>query len=110
MKAINLTKKAKLTKKAQDIVNQIMSADAVDIDHGRIGERISYGDTYLTGEGLECSVNVDGDIGKMIISNESLNCAVVSEGTIEIDAEHIKDNPYGDMTITLYKLSKINAV
>ena len=103
-------KSVKLTKKAQDIVNQIMSADAVDIDHGRIGERVYYGHIHLTGEGLECSVNVDGDIGKMIISNESLNCAVVCEGTIEIDAEHIKNNPYGDMTITLYKLSKINAV
>ena len=103
-------KVAKLTKKAQDIVNQIMSADAVDIDHGRIDERVYYGQMHLTGEGLECNVNVDGDIGEMIISNESLNAAVISEGTIEIDSEHIKDNPYGDMTITLYKLSKINAV
>ena len=103
-------KVAKLTKKAQDIVNQIMSADAVDIDHGCIGERVYYGQTHLTGEGLECNVNVDGDMGEMIISNESLNCAVVCEGTIEIDAEHIKDNPYGDMTITLYRLSKMAAV
>ena len=103
-------KVAKLTKKAQDIVNQIMSADAVDIDHGRIGERVYYGHMHLTGEGLECNVNVDGENGEMIISNESLNGAAISEGTIEIDSEHIKDNPYGDMTITLYKLSKINAV
>ena len=103
-------KVAKLTRKAQDIVNQIMSADAVDIDHGCIGERIAYGNMHLSGEGLECNVNVDGDIGEMIISNESLNAAVISEGTIEIDSEHIKQNPYGDMTITLYKLSKINAL
>ena len=100
----------KLTRKAQDIVNQIMSADAVDIDHGRVDERVYYGQMHLTGEGLECNVNVDGDIGEMIISNESLNAAVISEGTIEINAEHIKQNPYGDMTITLYKLSKINAL
>ena len=103
-------KAIKLTKKAQDIVNQIMSADAVDIDHGRIGERVYYGHMHLTGEGLEFNVNVNGDIGEMIISNESLNGAVTSEGTIEIDAEHIPKNEFGDITITLYKLSKINAV
>lgn len=100
----------KLTKKAQDIVNQIMSADAVDIDHGRVDERVYYGQMHLTGEGLECNVNVDGDMGEIIISNESLNAAVVSDGTIEIDGEHIPNNEFGDMTITLYKLSKINAV
>jgi len=103
-------KVVKLTKKAQDIVNQIMSADAVDIDHGPVGERIAYGNSFLSGEGLECNVNVDGDIGEMIISNETLNEAVVVDGVIQIDADHIKDNPYGDMTITLYKLSKLNAV
>lgn len=103
-------KVVKLTKKAQDIVNQIMSADAVDIDHGPVGERIAYGNSFLSGKGLECNVNVDGDIGEMIISNETLNEAVVVDGVIQIDADHIKDNPYGDMTITLYKLSKLNAV
>ena len=100
-------KVAKLTKKAQDIVNQIMSADAVDIDHGRVDERVYYGQMHLTGEGLECNV---GDMGELIISNESLNAAVVSDGTIEIDGEHIPNNEFGDITITLYKLSKINAV
>ena len=103
-------KVAKLTKKAQDIVNQIMSADAVDIDHGRVGERVYYGQMHLTGEGLEFNVNVDGDMGEMIISNETLNEAVITNGIIQIAAEHIKDNDYGDMTITLYKLSKIAAV
>ena len=52
-------KVVKLTKKAQDIVNQIMSADAVDVDHGPVGERIAYGNMHLTGEGLEFNVNVD---------------------------------------------------
>ncbi len=103
-------KVAKLTKKAQDIVNQIMSADAVDIDHGRVDERVYYGQMHLTGEGLECNVNVDGDMGELIISNESLNAAVISDGTIEIDGEDIPKNEFGDITITLYKLSKINAV
>ena len=92
----------KLTKKAQDIVNQIMSADAVDIDNGRVDERVYYGQMHLTGEGLECNVNVNGDMGELIISNESLNAAVVSDGNIEIE--------FSDITITLYKLSKINAL
>ena len=100
----------KLTRKAQDIVNQIMSADAVDIDHGRIGERVYYGQMHLTGEGLECNVNVDGHIGEIIISNESLNEATIVDGIVEIGADHIKQNDAGDMTFTLYKLSKINAL
>jgi hypothetical protein len=49
-------------------------------------------------------------MSEMIISNESLNAAVVSDGTIEIDGEHIPKNEFGDITITLYKLSKINAL
>jgi hypothetical protein len=49
-------------------------------------------------------------MGELIISNESLNAAVVSDGTIEIDGEYIPKNEFGDITITLYKLSKINAV
>ena len=103
-------KAIQLTKKAQDIVNQIMSADAVDIDHGRVDERVYYGNMHLTGEGLEFNVNVNGENGEMIISNKSLNGAVVSDGIIEIDGEHIPKNEFGDITITLYKLSKINAV
>jgi hypothetical protein len=100
----------KLTKKAQDIVNQIMSADTVDIDHGPVGERIAYGNSFLSGEGLEFNVNVDGKIGEMFISNETLNKATIVDGIIQIDADDIKDNEYGDMTITLYKLSKIAAL
>ena len=103
-------KVAKLTKKGQDIVNQIMSADAVDIDQGRIGERVYYGHMHLTGEGLEFNVNVNGENGEMIISNESLNGAVVSDGIIEIDGQHIPKNEFGYITITLYRLSKMAAV
>ena len=103
-------KSVKLTKKAQDIVNQIMSADTFDIDHGSVGERIAYGHSFLSGEGIELNVNVDGEIGQMTITNETLNEATIVDGIIQIDASHIKDNDYGDMTITLYKLSKIAAV
>ena len=103
-------KSVKLTKKAQDIVNQIMSADTFDIDHGSVGERIAYGHSFLSGEGIELNVNVDGEIGQMTITNETLNEATIVDGIIQIDASHIKDNDYGDMTITLYKLSKLAAV
>jgi hypothetical protein len=100
----------KLTKNAQDIVNQIMSADAVDVDHGPVGERIAYGNMNLTGEGLEFNVDIDGDPGEMTISNEALNTANIVNGVIVIDSNNVKNNHYGDITITLYKLNKINAV
>jgi hypothetical protein len=103
-------KVVKLTKKAQDIVNQIMSADTIDIEHGPVVERVSYGNIDLKHDKLVCAVNVDGDLGEMHITNETLNEATVVDGIIEIQADHIKENEYGDMTITLYKLSKIAAV
>jgi hypothetical protein len=46
----------------------------------------------------------------MHIKNETLNEAVIVDGVIQIDSDHIKDNQFGDMTITLYKLSKIAAL
>ena len=102
-------KVVKLTKKAQDIVNQIMSADAIDLEHGPVVERIAYGNMSLEHDKLILSVTVDGDYGEMHITNETLNEAVIVDGIIEIKADHIKDNDYGDMTITLYKLSKLAA-
>ena len=103
-------KVTKLTRKAQDIVNQIMSADVVDIDHGRIEERLAYGNIHLTGEGLECNVNVDGTRGEMIISNESLNEATIVDGIVEIQARHIMHSEDSNMYFTLYKLSRIAAL
>jgi len=102
-------KLVKLTKKAQDIVNQIMSADAVDVDHGSVGERIAYGNMHLTGEGLEFNVNVDGDIGEMTITNDMLNAAEIVDGFIEIDGDKIENNEYGSMTISLYTLQSLSA-
>jgi len=103
-------KVVKLTKKAQDIVNQIMSADAIDIEHGPVVERVTYGNMNLQYDKLVLDVDIDGDFGQMNISNGTLNEAAVVDGIIEIKADHIKDNDYGDMTITLYKLSKLAAV
>jgi hypothetical protein len=55
-------------------------------------------------------LSVDGDFDEIDIKNETLNEAVITNGIIQIAAEHIKNNEYGDMTITLYKLSKIAAL
>jgi hypothetical protein len=102
-------KVVKLTKKAQDIVNQIMSADAIGLEHGPVLERITFGNINLQYDKLVLSVDNDG-FDEMHIKNETLNEAVIVDGIIEIKADHIKDNDYGDMTITLYKLSKIAAL
>jgi len=101
-------KVVKLTKKAQDIVNQIMSADAIEFEHGPVVERVTYGNMNLEQDKLVLSV--DGDFDEIDIKNETLNEAVITNGIIEIAAEHIKNNEYSDMTITLYKLSKIAAL
>ena len=98
----------KLTKKAQDIVNQIMSADAIEFEHGPVVERITYG--YMNLHYDKLVLVVDSDFDDIDIKNETLNEAVIVDGVIQIDANHIKDNRFGDMTITLYKLSKIAAL
>jgi len=100
----------KLNSKSLKIVNQIMSADTIDISHGPVVDRISSKDIYLTHEGLECSVDVDGDDGVMLITNDTLNSAYIEDTIIQIDSENIQNNEFGDMTITLYKLSKLAAV
>jgi len=87
-----------------------MSADAIDLEHGPVVERVTYGNMNLEYDKLVLSLDRDGDYGEMHIKNETLNEAVIVDGIIEIKADHIKDNEYGDMAITLYKLSKINAV
>ncbi len=103
-------KVVKLTKMSQDIVNQIMSADAIDLEHGPVVERVIFGNINLQYDKLVLSVDNDGDFGQMYIKNETLNEAVIVDGIIQIDSDHIKDNQFGDMTITLYKLSKIAAL
>jgi hypothetical protein len=101
-------KVVKLTKKAQDIVNQIMSADAIDLEHGPVVQRVTYGNISLQYDKLVLSV--DGNSGEMHIKNEILNNAVIKNSIIEIAAEDIKDNQYGDMSITLYKLTYFAAL
>ena len=99
----------KLTSKAQKIVNQIMSADTIDISHGPVVERIPKKDITLTYEGLDCSVDVDGEDGVMLITNDMLNAAEIVDGFIEIDGDKIENNEYGSMTISLYTLQSLSA-
>jgi len=99
----------KLTSKAQKIVNQIMSADTIDISHGPVVERIPKKDISLTYEGLECIVDVDGEDGVMLITNDMLNAAEIVDGFIEIDGDKIENNEYGSMTISLYTLQSLSA-
>lgn len=100
----------KLTKKAQNIVNQIMSSDAIEITHGPIYDRVYIGDITLTCEGLDLTVDVDGDAGEMQISNEAINHAEIVNGVIEIDSEHIKQNQYNNISIKLFKLTPVVAI
>lgn len=99
----------KLNSKAQKIVNQIMSADTIDISHGPVVERIPKKDISLTYEGLECIVDVDGEDGVMLITNDMLNAAEIVDGFIEIDGDKIENNEYGSMTISLYTLQSLSA-
>jgi hypothetical protein len=101
-------KVVKLTKKAQDIVNQIMSADAIEFEHGPVVERITYG--YMNLHYDKLVLSVDSDFDDIEIKNETFNEAVIVDGVIKINSDDIKDNRFGDMTITLYKLSKIAAL
>ena len=100
----------KLTKKAQDIVNQIMSADAVEIEHAH-NNRAYTENTLLTSKGIQFSVEDDKNDGFIEISNATLNKAKISsDATIVIDANDIEENLHGDMTITLYSFIKLAAV
>jgi hypothetical protein len=103
-------KAVKLNKKAQNIVNQIMSSDAIEIIHGPITHLVTIADITLDSEGLKCYVEVDGDAGEVELSNDVLNYAEIIGGSIIIDSEHIKENHYNNITIQLFKLTSIAAI
>ena len=93
-----------------------MTADAVEIEHGPRIHRAYAEDTLLSNKGIQFSVEDDKNDGFIEISNETLNKAQIStDATIviieqDLDANVCVENEYGDTTITLYKLSKQNAV
>ena len=99
--------KVQLTKAAQGILNQIMSADAVGIEHGTDTQRASVDDILISSKGIQFSLD-DDDFSE--ISNETLNKAYIKDNVIIIDDKDIQDNEYGDITITLYRFSKFAAL
>ena len=99
--------KVQLTKAAQGILNQIMSADAVGIEHGTDAQRASVDDILISSKGIQFSLD-DDDFSE--ISNETLNKAYIKDNVIIIDDKDIQDNEYGDITITLYRFSKFAAL
>jgi len=103
-------KVVKLTSKAQKIVNQIMAADAVEIEHGPRINRAYTENTLLSNKGIQFSVEDDKHDGFIEISNNTLNKAEISGDIIVIDANNIEENEYGSMTIVLYSLVKLAAV
>lgn len=100
----------KLTKKAQNIVNQIMLSDAIEITHGPVYHLVYRKDITLDSEGLNCFVDIDGDSGDMQITNETMNYAKIEGGIIEIDSEHIKQNEYNGISIKLFSLTSTAAI
>ena len=99
--------KVQLTKTAQGILNQIMSADAVGIEHGTDTQRASVDDILISSKGIQFSLD-DDDFCE--ISNETLNKAYIKDNVIIIDEKDHKYGEGGDITITLYRFSKFAAL
>ena len=99
--------KVQLTKAAQGILNQIMSADAVGIEHGTDTQRASVDDILISSKGIQFSLD-DDDFCE--ISNETLNKAYIKDNVILIDEKDHKYGEGGDIIITLYRFSKFAAL
>jgi len=99
--------KVQLTKVAQGILNQIMSADAVGIEHGINIQRVSVDDILISSKGIQFSLD-DDDFSE--ISNETLNKAYIKDNVIIIDEKDHKYGEGGDIIITLYRFSKFAAL
>jgi hypothetical protein len=99
--------KVQLTKAAQGILNQIMSADAVGIEHGTDTQRASVDDILISSKGIQFSLP-DDDFCE--ISNETLNKAYIKDNVILIDEKDHKYGEGGDIIITLYRFSKFAAL
>lgn len=85
---------------AQNVINQIMSADAVDIeedippDHNRNQNRIPISNVYLSYDRLTL---IDQNNRKFEITNEEFNKAFVEESLIFVS----------NLTLSLYILDRI---
>ena len=101
--------KTQLTETAENIVNQIISSDAVEVSYGPIGGLHIYTDNIdMNDEGMTINTKEDDDIGIPFITNESLNKAEIVDGKIEIPLLNV--GFYWTATISLYKLNKVAAI
>ena len=99
----------KLTETAENIVNQIISSDAVEVSYVQFGGLHVYTDNIdMNDEGMTINTKEDDDIGVPFISNESLNKAEIVDGKIEIPL--LDANFYWTAIISLYKLNKVLAI
>ena len=102
----------KLTEMAENIVNQIISSDAVEVSYGPIGGlrglHIYTDNIDMNDEGMTINTKEDDDIGVPFITNESLNMAQIVDGKIEIPLLDVNFN--WTAIISLYKLNKVVAI
>ena len=100
--------KVQLTEVAENILNQIISSDAVEVSFGPVCGLHVYTDNIdISDEGITINTKENDDVGVPFISNSDLNKAKIKDGIIIMP---IENNHFWDLTISLYKLNKIVAI
>jgi len=100
--------KVQLTEVAENILNQIISSDAIEVSFGPVCGLHVYTDNIdMSDEGITINTKEDDDVGVPFISNSDLNKAKIKDGIIIMP---IENNHFWDLTISLYKLNKIVAI
>lgn len=101
--------KVQLTEVAENIVNQIISSDAVEVSFGPVCGLHVYTDNIdISDEGITINTKEDDDVGVPFISNEALNMAQIVNGNIEIPLLSV--DFHWTAIISLYKLNKVVAI
>ncbi len=100
--------KVQLTEVAENILNQIISSDAIEVSFGPVCGLHVYTDNIdISDEGITINTKENDDVGVPFISNSDLNKAKIKDGIIIMP---IESNHFWDLTISLYKLNKIVAI
>ncbi len=100
--------KVQLTEVAENILNQIISSDAIEVSFGPVCGLHVYTDNIdISDEGITINTKENDDVGVPFISNSDLNKAKIKDGIIIMP---IENNHFWDLTISLYKLNKIVAI
>jgi len=100
--------KIQLTEIAENIVNQIISSDAVTVSYGPVESLLVYaGDIDMSDEGMTMHTDENCDVGVPFITNDNLNNAKIVDGNIVIPIEALH---YWNINISLHKLKQIAAI